>query len=314
MPVCPACKAPLLNPAEPCPYCGAPTTGVAADLGTGAWIPMMQMPELAPASSDASPAFNVQLPIGTPRRVPGRAPAETALTPFEGLVYSLVDDVVGCEDVVAASGLARVDAATALERLAALGLITLGDTLAAPPHTQPDGFGTPRTEDTPKFVKTNSGSGLGVIPLKKMTAAEAAEQIPALIRAAKQAWGEGDLAEARDRLTKAHARDPDHEEVRNLHELLNAPHAAQLRAKALVDLGIKAERRRAMADAVMFYDRALNEFEPSAVLHHRVSLCMLHAGLPPREAVPHAQRALELVPGNPRYRELVDRLNAWKPA
>lgn len=277
---------------------------------------MLQLPELVPASAEEPATQDVIIPHGIPRRVEGAAAGKNVLTPFEGLVYSLVDGQVSASDVVAASGLSPGDAVNALERLTGLGLVTLRADGAATASPQPvdDGtFGAQRTEAAPRFGKTISGSGLAQVPLKKMTAAEAAQQMPALLRAVREAWAEGDIKDARARLKQALQRDPEHAEALALHDLFNAPHMAQQRARALVDIGIKAERRRAMADAVMLYDRALEEFEPSAVLHHRVALCMLHAGLPPREAVPHALRAVELVPDNPRYKELLDRLNAWKP-
>jgi hypothetical protein len=246
-----------------------------------------------PEWSSNTPSLSLKV-VGVPEKVPGVDIARLNLTPFEGYLLSMVDGHTSTDDLVAASGLGKVDAAAALTRMVELGALVLRSVPVARAGA------TGNTAVAHVALKRISAPGFNTL------------DVEGTLARVRQARAAGDLAGARELLKAAQRMAPDHDDIPPLREELEGPHHAKERARELVRLGVKAERTGSMASAVTFYQRALMEFEPSAVLHHRTALCMLHAGLAPTQALPHARRASELAPADVRYTQLFARLQTWR--
>lgn len=241
---------------------------------------------------------------GVPERVPG-AKSAAALVPFEGYLLSLVDGATYVDDVVAASGLSVVEAAKALAGLRDRGLIRFR-TDADPVAARRRDDGTVRPEDAARL-------GRMAVSKRAVPVTQApAEDISALLAAATVARDALDFSRARDVLRLATMAAPTNPAVAALLDEVDNPRQAKQRAKALHDRGTAAHRAGNFVEAVERYRGALREFEPSAVIHHKLAMVLVLAGISYDEAERHLLRAMQLQPTNESYVSNLARLRQMR--
>ena len=241
---------------------------------------------------------------GVPERVPGSEPAEP-LTPFEGYLLSRVDGATYVDDVVAASGLSVFEAAKALGQLKDKELIRFRKEPAPRPAPLVPG----------KRRGQGSSTRLGRIPLRKgvpLPPPLPKEDVEDLMVRAVEAQDAADYGSAREAARMALMAAPDNPRAAAVVEALESPKEGKKRARVLHDLGAAAHRAGDFAAAVEHFRGALQEFEPSAVIHHKLSMVLVLAGVSFDEAEAHLLRAMQLQPENRVYADHLQRLREMR--
>ncbi|MBI5494995.1 MAG: tetratricopeptide repeat protein [Deltaproteobacteria bacterium] len=235
---------------------------------------------------------------GIPEKIPGVVLTPgMSLTPFEGYLLSLIDGATFVDDVIAASGLALHEAAIALQNLKEKGLIHF--------RREEERAPAPVPLEPVKVAKMS---------LRKVAREEfiAAEDPTAELEKARTARDAGDLARAREYARLAWMLSPDHPDTHALMEQLESPRFAKQRARTLHDLGARSHSGGDYPAAVNLYRGALSEFEPSAVIHHKLAMVLVLASGAYDDAEQHLLRAMQLQPNNHVYQANLQRLREMK--
>lgn len=246
---------------------------------------------------------------GVPERIPQQGVADVQLTPFEGYLLSLVDGATFVDDVIAASGLQLHEAAIALQNLKLKGLIRFRDSVDQDAARRAVDGGL-RPEEPPSAAA--AAPSLGRVGLKKLAMGTVApvENPAEQLHIAREEAARGNFVQAREHARLAAMIAPDNTDATFLLEQLESPAHAKTRAKHLHNLGSACQKANDNMGAVEFFRRALQEWEPSAVIHHKLAVSLALAGFPLTEAEQHLSRACMLAPTNQTYLTHLSQLRA----
>lgn len=234
---------------------------------------------------------------GIPERMSG-GPLPAGLTPFESYLLSLVDGSTNVDTLVAASGLAVREGAQALQNLKDKGLVRFRDGDAPPQSWPVAGAGAPSSNP---FAPPAAGT-----PPPRTQDAHHHLQL------AVSARDRGELGRAREHAHLAWLISPTSARAAQLmEELEDAKHCKQ-RARLLHDLGNAAHHAGEYAGAAAHYRAALDEFEPTAVIHHKLAMVLVLGGVSLEEAEQHLLRATQLQPRNDVYKANLERVRQMK--
>jgi hypothetical protein len=246
---------------------------------------------------------------GIPERVAGAVAPPGSLRPFEAYLLGVINGASDVDSVVAASGLGPHEAAVALQSLKEKKLIRFQPATgvrAVPAPIEgllppPAPFGSPLSDSSLPVAQG--------VPLALRD--ESPDHQVALAVAARD---QGDLARAREHARLAWLTQPEHRQAALLLDALENPRHAKTRARLLHDLGNQAHTAGDYARAVTLYRNALGEFEPSAVIHHKLAMVLVLAGVSYEEAEHHLLRAIQLQPNHVVYGNNLARLREMKAA
>lgn len=295
-------RAPSLPPLSEPPHTPAPRS-----LG-------IQMPEddLAPLSLTQVTGMGALGFHGVPERVAGMDLSRLKLTPFEGYLLSLVDGATYADDVVAASGLSTMDAASAFKRLKELGLLRFRqdqDSDAA--HRTVDGSLREKEPDSVAAAEVVVAT-VELHRIMESAVVPTQEDHTVHLLAATEARDKGDFKAAREKVRMAWVISPDDGAVLALRDELESPAHAPTRSRVLCELAMTSERAMDPTAAARLYRQALDEQETNPTTHHRLALCILQAGLGAEEAEQHLRRTLELEPAHGGALRLLERLKTLR--
>ncbi|MBI5496968.1 MAG: hypothetical protein HY904_18280 [Deltaproteobacteria bacterium] len=259
---------------------------------------------------------------GVPERVAGVVLEGLLLTPFEGYLLSLMDGRTNADDVVAASGLAVLDAARSLLRLRDMGVIRF---LPALPKvgrpvpvtsvvlTRPDGT---RRAVTPAPVEF-----LAAPPAPPPTPPPTPPPVPvpayvvmdaaAHLEACRTALVRGDYPVARRELALAAAAGPLPDEGANWRAFLEDPARAPERSAVLAAMAAEAEKNGNAAEGARLYRGATAEQPGQAALHFQAGVLLLRLGGAHLQALQELETAAHLDPANPMHLAMVTRVRAF---
>lgn len=250
---------------------------------------------------------------GVPERAAGVDLSRHKLTPFEGYMLSLVDGATYADDVVAASGLSAIDAATAFMRLKELGILRFrNDHDSSAAHRGADGMLKEREPDSVAATVDAQVAQVGLTRIMESPVVATKEDHQVHLSSAEAAQARGDFREARSQALMAWVIAPDDPRVLKLREQLESPLHAASRAAVVEKLARDAERRLDPATAAKWYRHTLQEVEAAPDIHHRLALCILQAGLGADDAERHLMRTLELRADHAGALRLLERLRSLR--